>query len=139
MYATAMSPNVTVNNLLNEENRIHKDILQIGSFNDSYSLGTVKLMKIYKWIAMHCANSIYMLKVNDDVIMNTFKLVEYSKRIRASKSTRQIFGLEMNGSPVRDVDKKFFLTHDEYGAFKFPSYPDGNFWKKRTTTNVANK
>jgi beta-1,3-galactosyltransferase 5 len=131
MYATGMSPNVTVNNLLKEEHLIYKDILQIGSFNDSYSLGTLKLMKIYKWIATHCANSIYMLKINDDVIMNTFKLVEYFKRMAAFKSTKQIFGLEMNGSPVRDVNNKFFLTQDQYGSFKFPSYPDGNFEKKK--------
>ena len=96
----------------------------MGSFNDSYSLGTRKLMKIYKWISIHCVNSIFMLKINDDVIMNTFKVIEYFRKNEFRK--RSIFGLKIeNGAPVRDTKSKFYLNQDQYGSFKFPPYPDG--------------
>ena len=65
-----------------------------------------------------------MLKINDDVVMNTFKLIEYFKKNEFRK--RSIFGLKIeNGAPVRDMNSKFYLTQDQYGSFKFPPYPDG--------------
>ena len=124
VYALGMSSNATINRLVREESQIYNDILQMGSFNDSYSLGTRKLMKIYKWISIHCVNSIFMLKINDDVIMNTFKVIEYFRKNEFRK--RSIFGLKIeNGAPVRDTKSKFYLNQDQYGSFKFPPYPDG--------------
>ena len=119
-----MSPNLTINRLVQEESKIYKDILQIDSFNDSYSLGTIKLMKIFKWISTYCDNSLYMLKINDDVVMNTFKLIEYFKA--RTFENRKIFGFKIaSGEPVRDVNSKFYLTKEQYDSFEFPPYPDG--------------
>jgi hypothetical protein len=126
-FAVALSKNSTVNTqLLVQENLIYKDILQISSLNDSYSIYTIKVMKAVGWIVENCSNALFIFKVNDDVVVNTFYLFDYFQAISKMNYNKEtIYGHKMYGFPQREKSNKFFIDMNKYGPYRYPPYPDG--------------
>ncbi|KAL3852090.1 hypothetical protein ACJMK2_015776 [Sinanodonta woodiana] len=60
---------------LEDEERVHNDIVQ-GDFIDDYHNLTHKAVLGHRWIQEHCQNTNFVLKVDDDVVINIFKLIE---------------------------------------------------------------
>ena len=90
VFSVGFSNNSKVNTEILEEFSIHKDILLINNYNDSYFTMTSKIMASFKWISIYCNKSSYILRLNDDVVVNTFHLIEYFKKISYKK--QQLFG-----------------------------------------------
>jgi hypothetical protein len=60
------------------ENEIYQDIVQ-EDFIDSYKNLTYKGVMALKWISTYCAQTKYVLKVDDDIVVNTFTLINHLK------------------------------------------------------------
>jgi hypothetical protein len=95
IFTIGASTNLTVNQMIIDEFRDHKDILQINNFTDSYFTLTTKIMKSFKWISRYCNRSMYVLRINDDVMANTFHLINYFKKLDYKKN--QIYGNLLKG------------------------------------------
>ena len=128
VFSLGMTANATLNAQIADEFSVHKDILQIGTFNDSYYVMTTKLMKTFKWISIYCTNAMYILRLNDDVIVNMFNLLVYFKELPYKK--RRMYGRAVSGYPNRDTNNKFFIPKNLYGIEKYPDYPDGNLFNR---------
>jgi hypothetical protein len=76
VFAIGLSGNQSVNRMIRAEARRHGDILQ-EDFVDSYRNLTLKTMMIFKWASEQCAHARYLLRINDDVAVNTPKLMTY--------------------------------------------------------------
>lgn len=63
---------------LTAENTLYKDIIQ-GSFVDDYRNMTYKHIMAFKWFLYNCAQSQILIKVDDDVYVNTPQLIKYLK------------------------------------------------------------
>ena len=117
----SMSTNNTINKNIEQEFYIHKDILQIKTFNDSYYLMTTKIMKTFKWISIYCSNAKYIMRINDDVVVNTFELIKYFKKVPYQE--RKIYGKNHFGSVIYEEKIKmcYFFKYMETGLifFKF--------------------
>jgi len=61
---------------LNQEQTDHADLIQ-GNFIDSYKNLSYKSLLAWKWIAEKCSNAKYILKIDDDVVLNTFNLMKF--------------------------------------------------------------
>jgi hypothetical protein len=119
IFTVGMSDNKTVNKMIIDEFSINKDIVQINNFFDSYSNLTYKTMKSFKWISLYCTNSKYILRINDQIFVNTFALVNYFKSLNVEK---KIFGYGIYGiGPNRDIRSKFYVSESEYSK---PFYSD---------------
>lgn len=53
---------------------------------------TTKIKKSLKWIFHYCSNTKYILRINDDVVVNTLSLISHFKKIPYENN--QIFGYE---------------------------------------------
>ena len=124
IFTIGMSTNKTVNKNIEDEFNLHKDILQINNFIDSYFNMTTKIMKSLKWITEHCSNAKYILRINDDVVVNTHHLIEHF----ANKpyELNQIFGYGIYGvGPIQWKDNKFYVSEKEYSPSRYDDYIEG--------------
>ena len=83
------------------ENELYQDIVQ-EDFLDSYKNLTYKGVMALKWISIYCSNVKYILKVDDDIVINTFTLINHLKHLDKHHPNRQncLFCLLWNGMNV---------------------------------------
>jgi beta-1,3-galactosyltransferase 2 len=125
IFTIGMSENEEINKQIEEEHKINKDILQINNFMDNYYNLTTKIVKSFQWISKYCSNAKYILRINDDVILNTFSLIEHFKRL--PYKTNQAFGFALYNAGVnRDLSHKFSVSEKIYPKSTFDDYVDGN-------------
>ena len=124
IFTIGMSQNKTINDLVEKESLLNQDILQIDNFVDDYHNMTIKIMKSLKWIHTHCSNAKYILRINDDVVVNTRRLVEHFKKINYATNT--IYGHLFQGeTPVRDENSKFYVSKQEFPCALYDDYVEG--------------
>ncbi|XP_029960917.1 beta-1,3-galactosyltransferase 1-like [Salarias fasciatus] len=122
LFFTGVRPGEDWGSLLQEESRQHEDIIQM-DFVDSYHNLTVKTLMMMSWVASHCPNASYAMKVDADIFVNIFYLLEllgsYPRRgfITGSVIT--------DGRPRRDPNSKWFLSEEQYPDDAFPPYVSG--------------
>jgi beta-1,3-galactosyltransferase 1 len=72
------------NNLLEYEFNEYGDIVQ-ENFLDTYRNLTIKAVMALKWIKDYCPNINYIVKLDEDVLMNTFALLNYVDELQTQK------------------------------------------------------
>ena len=126
IFTVALSKNQTVNKLLIDEFNFYGDILQIENLIDSYYNCSIKIMKTYKWISNYCSNTKYILKICDDVVVNTPELIRNYKNLIAYKPNH-IYGYGIYGvGPIRNPSNKWYVSEKEFNGTNFPPYIQGN-------------
>lgn len=68
--------NATLQRQLQQENSLYSDMVQ-GNFMDDYKNMTYKHVMAFKWFIYSCANAQLLIKVDDDVFVNTPQLLAY--------------------------------------------------------------
>ncbi|XP_070760606.1 beta-1,3-galactosyltransferase 1 [Enoplosus armatus] len=107
---------------LEEESRTHADIIQM-SFQDSYQNLTIKTMVMMNWLATHCPNATFAMKVDADIFVNVFHLI---RRLRSSPRQGFITGSVISdGRPRRDRNSKWHVSEELYPEDSFPPYVSG--------------
>ena len=126
IFTVALSKNQTVNKLLIDEFNLFGDILQIENLIDSYYNCSIKIMKTFKWISNYCSNTKYILKICDDVVVNTPELIRNYKNVITYKQNH-IYGYGIYGvGPIRDPGNKWYVSEKEFNGTSFPPYIQGN-------------
>ena len=124
IFAVGRSKNETVNKMIIDESNLFNDIIQ-KNFTDSYYNLTTKIMMSFKWISKYCQNSKYVLRINDDVVVNTFSLIDYLKSIQYRQN--QIFGwVVYNAWVKRDMNSKFFIPYSVFNHSYYDTYAEGS-------------
>lgn len=119
---------------LSAESREHGDVIQM-DFVDSYRNLTVKTLMIMNWVATHCAQASFAMKVDADIFVNVFYLMEL---LRTYPTRGFITGSVIrDGRPRRDRESKWFLSEDVYPDTYFPPYVSGAGYV--FSTDVAEK
>jgi hypothetical protein len=133
IFVLGKSENETINRMIVEEYNEHNDIIQ-KNFIDSYHNLTAKIMMGLNWVSKYCSNSKYILRINDDVVVNTYSLISYLKKLEYKKN--QIFGVARYKTPVeRDPTSKFYVSSKEYTQAYYVLYPEGSAYL--LTTDLA--
>ncbi|XP_032435093.1 beta-1,3-galactosyltransferase 2-like [Xiphophorus hellerii] len=108
--------------VLEKESQQHGDIIQM-DFLDSYQNLTIKTVMMMKWLADHCPNASYAMKVDSDIFVNVFYLIQ---RLRSSPRVGFITGSVIrDGIPRRDPSSKWYLSKELYLEDSFPPYVSG--------------
>ena len=125
IFIVGFSKNKTNNRNIKKEFQIHRDLLQV-NLTDSYHVCTIKIMKSLKWIANYCPNAKYIMKICDDVIVNTPLLLNAFKSKEFQKYEKNhIFGYILQGiAPERGKDSKWHVSEKEFNG-TYPDYPQG--------------
>ena len=112
----------SIQDALEEESRKHADIIQM-NFQDSYKNLTIKTMMMMNWLAVHCPNASYAMKVDSDIFVNVFYLI---RRLRSSPRQGFITGSVIaDGRPRREANSKWHVSEDLYPEESFPRYVSG--------------
>lgn len=107
---------------LEAESGRHADIIQM-DFVDSYHNLTIKTMMMMHWLATHCPNASYAMKVDSDIFVNIFYL---ARRLRGSPRVGYITGSVIRGGrPRRSSRSKWFVSEQQYPKDRFPPYMSG--------------
>jgi len=135
IFVVAMSTNETINQMIRDEFELYQDIVQIDALVDSYRVINIKIMKALKWIAKYCARAKYILRICDDVIVNTPKLIKNFRHDPFYKYEKnKIYGMTLAGvGPDHNPSSKWYVSELEFNQtyppeYKgvYPKYPQGN-------------
>ncbi|CAF1220814.1 unnamed protein product [Rotaria sp. Silwood1] len=110
------------------ENEIYQDIVQ-EDFIDAYKNLTYKGIMALKWISIYCSKVKYILKVDDDIVVNTFTLINHLKFLDKLNPVREqtILCLLWQAMTVmRDSKSKWYLSKEDFPLDLFPPYCSGS-------------
>lgn len=103
------------------ESQEFHDLVQ-SSFMDTYSNLTIKTMVIMDWVATHCPQAAYAMKVDSDMFLNVENLMSL---LLAHETPREnyITGMIMsNRSVIRDENSKWYVPRESYTEDFYPVY-----------------
>ncbi|XP_046607711.1 beta-1,3-galactosyltransferase 5-like isoform X1 [Neodiprion virginianus] len=108
---------------LEEEDKTYGDIVQ-GNFVDSYRNLTYKHVMLLKWAKYHCPNVKYVLKLDDDVFVNTPAMLGSMARNMSLWGTNRVMHCSPAWcrTPQRKAGLKWTVTLDEYPEKMYPEY-----------------
>jgi hypothetical protein len=125
-FMLGLSHDENVNNKVKEESKIHKDIVQ-EDYYDSFHSMTMKIMGAFKWISKYCSNSHFVLRINDDMVVNTYKLLNYlDGLVKNNEHKNKLIGsLYYGQGPHRDPNSKFHVPYEVFPENSYPPFPSG--------------
>ena len=113
---------------IESESNTHRDIIK-GNFVDSYENLTYKSVMGLYWVNKYCSNTKFVLKVDDDVIVNIQKLIKFLQEVFSDTLTYPGFlycNVQGHGTaPIRRKSSKFYIKYTEYALNLYPPYCHG--------------
>ena len=120
-FVLGLHENGTVTQSITHENDLYRDIIQ-GDFIDDYSNTTLKSTLGLKWTYENCHNALYLLKSDDDMIINLPYLLKLLNKYNIS---RGILGPYNFGSKVQRVGK-WCVPRKLFPFNRYPPYYSGS-------------
>ncbi|CAJ1052855.1 N-acetyllactosaminide beta-1%2C3-N-acetylglucosaminyltransferase 2 [Xyrichtys novacula] len=109
--------------LLHEET-LHKDLLQ-WDYRDSFFNLTVKEVLFLEWFNQNCTQAKFVLKGDDDVFVNTLRIIEFLGNLSDSRARELFIGdVISNAGPHRNHKLKYFIPESFFEG-KYPPYAGG--------------
>ncbi|XP_061600928.1 N-acetyllactosaminide beta-1,3-N-acetylglucosaminyltransferase 2 [Cololabis saira] len=122
--ATAVDHHPDLSRMLNYESAHHKDIVQ-WDFRDSFFNLTVKEVLFLEWIQTRCSGARFIFKGDDDVFVNTHRILDFLKGLSGPKARDLFVGdVITNAGPHRDKRVKYFIPESMYVG-GYPPYAGG--------------
>lgn len=122
--ATAWDHHPDLSNSLRDESARHQDIIQ-WDYRDSFFNLTVKEVLFLEWIQTHCPDAHFIFKGDDDVFVNTYRILDFLKGLSEPKARDLFVGdVITDAGPHRDKKVKYFIPESMYVG-KYPPYAGG--------------
>ena len=130
--------NQSVQHRINMESSSNKDIVQM-DFVDHYRNLSLKHIMSLGWISAHCGRAQYVVKADDDTIVNVYELLTFLKvDYRAAPITNHLYcSVYGNMTPRRDRGDKWYVSEKEYPYKKYPPYCEGFAYVTGTSVTGA--
>lgn len=122
--ATAVDHHPDLSEMLLYESTRHKDIIQ-WDYRDSFFNLTVKEVLFLEWIHTHCPGARFIFKGDDDVFVNTYRILNFLSGLSESKARDLFVGdVITNAGPNRDKKVKYFIPESMFVG-GYPPYAGG--------------
>uniref|UniRef100_A0A1I8I5Z5 Hexosyltransferase n=1 Tax=Macrostomum lignano TaxID=282301 RepID=A0A1I8I5Z5_9PLAT len=124
VFVVGRSADQDENRRLDKESEEFGDLV-VANFRDHYRNLTYKNLYGIRWALEHCSGVRFVLKTDDDVLVNTFRLVEYiSDRLL---ETRNFFYCMTAKQETRmsDPQYKWFVSPSEWPVQEYPLHCKG--------------
>lgn len=118
--------NVTVAQIIKNESMHYGDIVQ-GNFVDVYRNMTYKHVMGLKWVAHYCPTAKYVLKTDDDVVVNSREMSHFLARELSPWGAKDLITCQVleNARVQRSKKSKWKVTTEEYASAYYPTYCAG--------------
>ncbi|XP_054456644.1 N-acetyllactosaminide beta-1,3-N-acetylglucosaminyltransferase 2 [Anoplopoma fimbria] len=122
--ATAGDHHPDLSGMLRYESGRHKDVIQ-WDYRDSFFNLTVKEVLFLEWIQTRCPGARFIFKGDDDVFVNTYRIMDFLKGLSEPKARDLFVGdVITNAGPHRDKKVKYFIPESMYVG-TYPPYAGG--------------
>ena len=104
---------------------LRKDILQ-GDFKESYHNMTLKTLMLYKWTAMHCPKSSFVIRCTDDIFFSPSAIFEILKQT----SPKRVYMGPLFGHYIPSAHSKWTLRTEVKSSHwpkPWPTFVHGTF------------
>ncbi|CAC5376831.1 unnamed protein product [Mytilus coruscus] len=127
VFVLGKTENVTIQQEIVNESKRYMDIVQ-GNFIDSYRNLTYKLVFSLFWVNNFCNNAKFVIKIDDDIILNIPLIIPYlAEKIKTGQTSNVLECKTITENiPVRERNNKWFITTEEYPFTKFLPYCAGH-------------
>ncbi|XP_044157672.1 beta-1,3-galactosyltransferase 2-like [Bufo gargarizans] len=118
-------PNTDADQEIVKESQEFHDLIQ-QDYLDTYNNLTIKVLMGLSWITTYCPNALYVMKTDSDMFVNTEYLVY--KVLKPDQAPRKNYFtgyLMINGSPIRNLDSKWYVSPDVYPEKRYPPFCSG--------------
>ncbi|XP_030005257.1 N-acetyllactosaminide beta-1,3-N-acetylglucosaminyltransferase 2a isoform X2 [Sphaeramia orbicularis] len=110
--------------LLDHEANRHRDLLQ-WNYRDTFYNLTLKEVLFQEWLSQHCPQVQFILKGDDDVFVNTPRIIDFLEDLPEVKAGDLFIGdVISNASPHRDPKLKYFIPESVFVG-PYPPYAGG--------------
>lgn len=110
--------------MLSREAELHKDLLQ-WDYRDTFFNLTLKEVLFLEWFSQKCPQAQYVLKGDDDVFVNTFRVIDFLEGLSEDKDRDFFVGdVISNAIPHRDKKLKYFIPESVFEG-RYPPYAGG--------------
>ncbi|CAH0564226.1 unnamed protein product [Brassicogethes aeneus] len=125
LFALGSVENQTIQSKINDENKKYSDIIQ-GNFVDTYKNLSYKQVMMLKYVNDYCSNSMYLVKMDDDVFVNMPQLTNFIHNDLSPNYTHNlILGDVYINAPVLREPSKWRVTPEEFLPNVYPTYCPG--------------
>lgn len=115
----------TLQGLIESESEQHNDLVQ-GNFLDTYRNITYKAVMAFQWVYEFCSHAQMVLKVDDDMFVNMFKLMQWRLPVLRHQPRQMMCEVVRNGRIRREKGDKWAILPEELlGRKKYPTYCRG--------------
>ncbi|KAG6448263.1 hypothetical protein O3G_MSEX005403 [Manduca sexta] len=118
--------NLTISQKVLAESALYGDIVQ-GNFKDEYRNMTYKHVMGLKWVSHHCSQAKYVLKTDDDVVVNLDALLHFLGRELSPWGAKGLITchVAVHAEVQRSDESKWKVTAEEYKFEFYPNYCAG--------------
>lgn len=110
---------------LTTESNVNGDMI-FDNFTESYLNLTIKTLRMLKWVNRHCGNVRYMVKIDDDVYLNTPLLLNFLLGLDIPTGANLIAGHKYKNIRIdSDPSSKWYTPHFLWVAGSFPDFVGG--------------
>uniref|UniRef100_A0A3P8SAA1 Hexosyltransferase n=1 Tax=Amphiprion percula TaxID=161767 RepID=A0A3P8SAA1_AMPPE len=110
--------------MLGHEAKLHNDLLQ-WDYRDSFFNLTLKEVLFLEWFSKHCPQAQYVLKGDDDVFVNTLRVIDLLEGLPDNKAKDLFIGdVISNAGPHRNQKLKYFIPESVFVG-QYPPYAGG--------------
>ncbi|VDH91590.1 beta-1,3-galactosyltransferase 1 [Mytilus galloprovincialis] len=126
VFVLGQTPKPEIQQRINDESEKYMDIVQ-GNFVDSYRNLTYKRVFSLFWVNNFCSNTRFVVKVDDDVIINIPLLIQHLRQKTEEKLLTNVLEcyMHIDNEPLRQNNSKWRTALSEYRYPTFPPYCDG--------------
>ncbi|CAN8030496.1 unnamed protein product [Ixodes persulcatus] len=124
VFFVGISKNRTVSRAVQEEATKYGDVVVL-PYEDTYQNLTYKFVYGMKWTLEFCPSVKYIVKIDDDMVVNLVRVVRYIRRLHSSPGS-EIHCYVWNRKTVhRETKSPWYLPFDVYPRDTFPDYCSG--------------
>jgi beta-1,3-N-acetylglucosaminyltransferase 7 len=125
LFVLGSSESYSLNNDVIEEDEKYNDLIQ-WQFIDSYYNCTLKAIGLLRWTLFYCKNVKFIMKTDDDILVNSLMFNQFIANITNSKKT--IYGTIGSGyEPHRNNASKWFISYESYSPSTYPDFMFGSY------------
>ncbi|XP_045186972.1 beta-1,3-galactosyltransferase 5-like [Mercenaria mercenaria] len=126
LFLLGIGDDADVQNKINKESQLYGDIVQ-GGFIDTYNNLTLKSTMGFEWATDRCRNAKYVIKTDDDIVINMFKLFQ-NTILRESECDFHVYCHRQQNIVVRENTSKWYVGQDHFkGWTRYSTYCGGSF------------
>ena len=120
-FLIAKAENQTHSDFVDKEDEVYGDLIR-ADYYENYWRQSFKIMMAFEWASRYC-NFSYMLKADDDILVNTAYLIHFLQK--ESTPEKKLFLGRAQRSPGVARDGKWNVSYEEYNHTHYPDFCSG--------------